>query len=94
MTACTVCNINPYIGHIFHPKCQNALHVVQNPRTVVEIVARCTPSLIFGEQIVNYVGVQCEVQEEAEDCEFRERLRKIPLPEELMRDGHDDDEDI
>nr|AML77069.1 putative LOV domain-containing protein [Sargassum integerrimum] len=46
------------------------------------------------DKIVNYVGVQCEVQEEAEDCEFRERLRKIPLPEELMRDGNDDEEDI
>nr|AML77279.1 putative LOV domain-containing protein [Sargassum vachellianum] len=41
-------------------------------------------------KIVNYVGVQCEVQEEAEDCEFRERLRKIPLPEELMRDDEED----
>nr|AML77740.1 putative LOV domain-containing protein [Sargassum fusiforme] len=44
-------------------------------------------------KIVNYVGVQCEVQEEAEDGEFRERLRKIPLPEELMKDGHDDDDE-
>nr|AML79086.1 putative LOV domain-containing protein [Sargassum hemiphyllum] len=43
-------------------------------------------------KIVNYVGVQCEVQEEAEDGEFRERLRKIPLPEELMKDGNDDDD--
>lgn len=40
-------------------------------------------------QIVNFVGVQCEVKEEAQDA-FRERLRKIPLPEELMRDEHDD----
>ena len=36
------------------------------------------------------MGVQCEVQEEAQDREFRERLRKIPLPEELMKDDHDD----
>ena len=39
---------------------------------------------------MNFVGVQCEVQEEAQDREFRERLRKIPLPEELMRDENDD----
>lgn len=43
-------------------------------------------------QIVNYVGVQCEVKEEAQDA-FRERLRKIPLPEELMRDENDEDID-
>ncbi|CAM9331862.1 unnamed protein product [Ascophyllum nodosum] len=41
-------------------------------------------------KIVNYVGVQCEVQEEVQDTDFRERLRKIPLPEELMRDDNDD----
>lgn len=40
-------------------------------------------------QIVNFVGVQCEVQEEAQEA-FRERLRKIPLPDELMRDDNDD----
>ena len=39
---------------------------------------------------MNYVGVQCEVQEEVQDTDFRERLRKIPLPEELMRDDNDD----
>ncbi|CAM9142725.1 unnamed protein product [Discosporangium mesarthrocarpum] len=38
------------------------------------------------ECVVNFVGVQCEVKEElAQD--FSEKLRKIPLPEELMRDG-------
>eukprot|EP00752_Nemacystus_decipiens_P002221 g2108.t2 len=41
-------------------------------------------------KIVNFVGVQGEVQEEAQDREFRERLRKIPLPDELMRDDNDD----
>lgn len=40
-------------------------------------------------QIVNFVGVQCEVQEEAQEA-FRERLRKIPLPDELMQDDNDD----
>lgn len=40
-------------------------------------------------KIVNFVGVQCEVKEEAHEA-FRERLRKIPLPEELMRDDNDD----
>lgn len=39
-------------------------------------------------QIVNFVGVQCEVKEEPQDA-FRERLRKILLPEELMRDASD-----
>lgn len=41
-------------------------------------------------QIVNFVGVQCEVQEEAQD--LRERLRKIPVPEELMRHDNDNDD--
>ncbi len=45
--------------------------------------------LCFAE-IVNFVGVQGEVQEGAQDREFRERLRKIPLPDELMKDDNDD----
>lgn len=44
-------------------------------------------------QIVNFVGVQCEVKEEAQEA-FRERLRKIPLPEELMRDENEDVDDM
>lgn len=40
-------------------------------------------------QIVNYVGVQCEVEQEAHHS-FHERLRKIPLPEELMRAENED----
>lgn len=41
---------------------------------------------------MNFVGVQSEVKEEPQDA-FRERLRKIPLPEELMRDDNDNDND-
>ncbi|CAB1113051.1 unnamed protein product [Ectocarpus sp. CCAP 1310/34] len=41
-------------------------------------------------KIVNFVGVQGEVHEESQDRDFRERLRKIPLPDELMRDDNDD----
>ncbi|CAM9397812.1 unnamed protein product [Ectocarpus sp. 12 AP-2014] len=41
-------------------------------------------------KIVNFVGVQGEVHEEAQDRDFRERLRKIPLPDELMRDDNED----
>nr|AML77773.1 putative LOV domain-containing protein [Dictyopteris undulata] len=44
-----------------------------------------------NEKIVNFVGVQCEVKEETQDA-FRERLRKIPLPEELMRDENEDED--
>ena len=58
----------------------NVQHNIQS------VVANCC----CGEQIVNFVGVQGEVQEEAQDREFRERLRKIPLPDELMRDDNDD----
>lgn len=43
-------------------------------------------------QIVNFVGVQGEVKEETQDREFRERLRKIPLPDELMMDDNDNDD--
>nr|AML78878.1 putative LOV domain-containing protein [Scytosiphon dotyi] len=41
-------------------------------------------------KIVNFVGVQGEVQEEGQDRDFHERLRKIPLPDELMKDDNDD----
>ncbi|CAM9431945.1 unnamed protein product [Ectocarpus fasciculatus] len=41
-------------------------------------------------KIVNFVGVQGEVHEETHDRDFRERLRKIPLPDELMKDDNED----
>ena len=70
------------------------LNVLKLLHGTADLLNVLSDARLCEEQIVNYVGVQCEVQEEAEDCEFRERLRKIPLPEELMRDGHDDEEDM
>lgn len=92
-------------GRLLTPLFPNRWHYKHNRATAApnDQLAKWTIAFLLNltfdarlceEQIVNYVGVQCEVQEEAEDCEFRERLRKIPLPEELMRDGNDDEEDM
>lgn len=61
---------------------------IQHYELVVIYLTKMKTSVLFT-QIVNFVGVQCEVEEEAQHA-FRERLRKIPLPEELMRDASDD----
>lgn len=50
----------------------------------------CGPVVLLSWQIVNFVGVQGEVHEETHDRDFRERLRKIPLPDELMKDDNED----
>lgn len=69
------------------------LFLPRTDRTNVRLHLYCCHVLVHccgAGQIVNFVGVQGEVQEEAQDREFRERLRKIPLPDELMRDDNDD----
>lgn len=66
-------------------KCQT----YQIPGILTGGVALCRITFAHG-QIVNFVGVQGEVQEEGQDRDFHERLRKIPLPDELMRDDNDD----
>jgi hypothetical protein len=47
--------------------------------------------LLLQGKVVNFVGVQAAVRQ-APPEELKEKLRKIPLPEELMR-GSDEDFD-
>jgi hypothetical protein len=47
--------------------------------------------LVMQGKVVNFVGVQAAVRQ-APPEELKEKLRKIPLPEELMR-GSDEDFD-